>query len=196
MKRVSLSPLGLVAILALLPWAGPRMSAQARPTASGPGSYVSVGGEGTLFQADYGKRYLGGIAAYADVHPHWRYGGEVEARFLRFNTDESVTETTYLAGAHINVLPGRLRPYGKFLIGVGKINFPFNYATGSYLVYAPGGGVDYVLNERWTVRFVDAEYQIWPQFSFGALHPYGVSAGIAFRLNPEYTIPKHARGRN
>jgi hypothetical protein len=196
MKRLSLSPLVTVAILVLLLCTGQTMFAQARATASGPGSYVSVGGEGSIFQMDYGKRYDGGIAAYVDVHPHWRYGGEVEARFLRFNTDESVTESTYLAGAHINALPGRLRPYGKFLIGVGKMNFPFNYATGSYLVYAPGGGVDYELNERWTVRFVDAEYQVWPKFSYGALHPYGVSAGIAFRLNPEYTIPKHARGRN
>jgi hypothetical protein len=196
MKSLFPSAPATITILALLLCAGRTVSAQAKATASGPGSYVSVGGEGSIFQADYDKRYLGGIAAYVDVHPQWRYGAEVEARFLRFNTDESVTESTYLVGVHINALPGRLRPYGKFLIGVGKMNFPFNYATGNYLVYAPGGGLDYELNERWTVRFVDAEYQVWPQFTFGPLHPYGVSAGIAFRLNPEYTIPKHARGRN
>ena len=48
---------------------------------------------------------------------------------------------------------------------------------------APGGGLDYWMkNDRVSVRVVDFEYQIWPQFTFGTLHPYGVSAGISLHI--------------
>jgi hypothetical protein len=26
------------------------------------------------------------------------------------------------------------------------------------------------------------DYQVWPGFSFGSLHPYGISAGVSFQL--------------
>jgi hypothetical protein len=128
------------------------------------------------------------------VDPAWWFGGEAEVRFVRFGADENVTETTYLAGPRFTLSkrPGRIRPYAKFLIGVGHINLPFNYGEGNYLTYAPGGGMDYTLNDRWTVRVVDVEYQMWPQFNYGSLHPYGISAGIIFRINGVATIPNHA----
>jgi hypothetical protein len=180
--------------LGLLFTAGRALHAQALPTASGLGSLVAVGVEGSAFQMDYGKRYVEGFAGYAEIDPTWRYGGEVEVRFSRFGTDENVNETTYLVGPRVTLSrhQGKLRPYAKFLIGMGHINFPFNYATGNYLVYAPGGGLDYVINDRWTVRAADFEYQDWPKFTYGALHPYGVSVGIAFRLNPLETTSSKA----
>ena len=168
----------------------PQARAQAIPTASGPGSNVTVGGGISSFQSVYGNRYLGGGFLYADANPHWRVGLEGEARFLRCHTFEDVTETTYLGGARVLLLrPRRLQPYAKFLAGVGEITLPFNYAHGSFLTYAPGAGLDVALNNYVTVRVVDLEYQHWPQFTYGALSPYGVSAGISLRLNPIRWFP-------
>jgi opacity protein-like surface antigen len=159
------------------------MRAQALPAASGPGSYVSAGLGYSSYQADYGQRVLGGGMVFVDVHPTWRYGVEGEARLLNRNTTEDVTESTYLVGPHIYLLSGRLRPYAKLLVGLGKINLPFNYGQGTYFAYAPGAGVDYIVSDRISLRLIDAEYQEWPQFTFGNLHPYGVSAGVIIRLN-------------
>ena len=164
--------------------------AQAVPTATGPGSNVVVGGGVSGYQAVYGSRNIAGGFVYADANPHWRVGLEGEARFLRLHTFEDVTETTYLGGARVLVLrPRRLQPYAKFLAGMGRITLPFGYAHGSFLTYAPGAGLDVALNSYVTVRAVDFEYQHWPQFTYGPLSPYGVSAGISVRVNPMRVFP-------
>jgi opacity protein-like surface antigen len=189
-------PRGLRAALAVglaLCLVGHAGHAQNIPTAKGPGTYVAIGGELSAFQADYGQRVLGGGVVFADLNPTWRIGLEGEARYLRFHTSENVTETNYLAGPRVILKPGRLRPYVKFLIGAGKITLPFHYAQGTFLSYAPGAGADYLLTDRLSVRLIDVEYQVWPDFSsYGQLHPYGVSAGISFRLNPEEHLPASA----
>ena len=167
--------------------------AQDIPTAVGPGSYVSIGGEFSAFQADYGQRLIYGGALFAEINPTWRYGFEAEVRYLRLNSFEHVTETNYLVGPRVMLRPGPIRPYMKFLVGAGKITLPVGYAQGTFLAYAPGGGVDYIVNDRVTFRVIDFEYQLWPQFSsYGSLHPYGISMGISFRLNPVEHIPKSA----
>jgi hypothetical protein len=183
-----------VAILIALQVLCNHARAQNIPTAIGPGSYVAVGGEITAFQADYGQRVLGGGVLFVDVNPTWRIGFEGEARYLRFNNFEDVTESNYLVGPRVMLKPGPFRPYVKFLVGAGKITLPFHYAEGTFLAYAPGAGLDYLVNDRVTVRVIDVEYQFWPDFaSYGELRPYGVSAGISFRLNPVEHIPKNAR---
>jgi hypothetical protein len=183
-----------VAILIALQVLCNHARAQNIPTAIGPGSYVAVGGEISAFQVDYGQRVLGGGVLFADVNPTWRIGFEGEARYLRFNSFENVTESNYLVGPRVMLKPGPWRPYVKFLVGAGKITLPFHYAEGTFLTYAPGAGMDYLVNDRVTVRVIDVEYQFWPDFSsYGELRPYGVSAGISFRLNPVEHIPKNAR---
>lgn len=170
------------------------LSAQAMPTATGSGAYIAVGGEGSIFQADYGQRDLAGFVAYADIHPVLRYGIEAEARFLHYHTSEDVTEANYFIGPRVSFRPGsNLRPYAKFLVGAGKIVLPYHYAQGSFLAFAPGGGVDYQLTDRITLRAVDLEYQIWPDFTYGSLRPYGISTGFSFRLNSVPQYPKLAR---
>lgn len=159
--------------------------AQAIATATGPGSYVTVGAGLSGFNTSYGNNRIGGGFAYLDANPSWRFGLEGEARFLRWHADEQVKQTTYLGGLRVQLWPrpSRWSPYAKFLAGAGEITLPFGYAHGGFLAYAPGAGVDYTLNDRLTLRAVDVEYQHWPQFSYGPLHPYGVSAGISVRLN-------------
>ena len=170
--------------------------AQAVATASGPGSFVAVGGGVSAFQAVYGTQNIAGGFLYADVNPHWRVGFEGEARFLRYHTFEDVTETNYLGGVRVMLLPPhRFQPYTKFLAGMGKITLPFGYAHGSFLTYAPGAGLDVALNNYVAVRVIDFEYQHWPQFTYGPLSPYGISAGISVRLNPIHLYPGSLRMR-
>lgn len=180
-----------IAAILCLGMCHPSAEAQALPTASGPGSYVSVGFALSAYQADYGQRLLGGTSFFVDVQPTWRYGIEAEARYLRIHTNENVTQTSYLAGPHVYVCHcGRWRPYGKFLLGEGQLAFPFGYAHGSYLAYAPGAGVDVRISSYLSVRAIDVEYQSWPNFTYGNLHPYGISAGLNLRLTPIHNFPK------
>lgn len=174
-----------------------RSSAQALATATGPGSAVILGGGVSAFQTDYGHNHIGGGFVFADVNPHWRLGFEGEARFLRWHADEQVTESSYLGGIRFLLLPQprRLQPYAKFLAGAGEIRLPYGYAHGGFLTYAPGAGVDLAVNERVSLRLVDLEYQRWPDFSYGALSPYGLSAGLSFRLNGVSRFPKGNRLR-
>ena len=181
----------LVVLLLLLGGASPAANAQAQATAAGPGSNILAGGGVSAFETDYGQRKIGGYFAYVDVHPTWRYGLEGEARYLRFHTDENVTQTDYLGGVHVYLRPQAFRPYAKFLIGIGRMNFPFNYATGNYLALAPGAGIDYEVSDRLTIRAIDFEYQEWPQFTYGNLHPYGISAGLSYRINKLRRYPRH-----
>lgn len=172
--------------------------AQALPTAKGPGSNVDVGGGISVFQQDYGQRYIGGTTIYADVSPHWRYGAELEARFLNQNASQQVTMRTYLGGFRMLLRPhvSTLQPYAKFLVGTGHISLPFGYGQGNFLTYAPGGGVDVALGDFVKWRAVDFEYQKWPDFPYGGLRPYGITTGIIFRLNPLRRYPEGSPGRN
>lgn len=170
--------------------------AQAVPTATGPGSYISIGLAASGFQQDYGRRYIGGETLYVDANLFRRIGVEFEARRLNFHTSEDVKENTYLAGIKYSIRPRNLRPYVKLMAGRGTLDFPFHYAVGSYFVVAPAAGLDWHLtNSRWAVRVVDFQYQIWPKFSYGQLHPYGISAGVSFDLFQPESFPhgKHFR---
>jgi len=186
----------LLCLLALIAAVPGTLSAQAMPTASGPGGYISVGAGASLYHFEYGERDLGGIMAWTDVNPTWRYGLEGEVRSLRYHTDEGVKETTYLAGPRIAIFPGPLRPYVKLLAGAGHYDLPFGFAQGTFFTYAPGAGLDYMLTDHIAIRVVDFEYQVSRKFQASTLQPetnlinYGISAGISIRLNPLIKFPK------
>jgi opacity protein-like surface antigen len=194
MKRLCFSLLFLLSSALAPAGAG----AQAIATATGPGSYVAVGGGISGFQTDYGQSHIAGGLIFLDAQPHWRVGLESEARYLRWHAQQEVTESNYLGGVRVILWrrPSRWAPYAKFLAGAGKVSLPFGYAHGGFLTYAPGAGLDVALSDRLSVRAVDVEYQSWPQFTYGELHPYGVSAGISLRLNGISRYPKGARARH
>lgn len=171
--------------------------AQAIATASGPGSNITIGGGISAFNTAYGQNKIAGAFVFVDTNPHWRIGFEGEGRFLRWHAQEQVVEADYLGGLRVALLPrpARISPYAKFLAGAGEITLPFRYAHGGFLTYAPGAGVDVAINERISVRAIDFEYQHWPQFTYGALSPYGVSAGVSVRLNSLSRYPKGPRFR-
>lgn len=160
-----------------------RAAAQAVPTATGPGGRLSLGVAASGFQADFGKRHIGGAAVYVDANLTMHLGIEAEARRLQYHEEAGIRQTTYLAGPRLTLRPHAFSPYAKLLVGIGQFHFPYGYADGRYFVVAPGAGIDYRLRGGGIkLRLIDFEYQDWPQFTFGQLHPYGLSAGISLRL--------------
>jgi hypothetical protein len=196
MKQAGLCKRYLQVLMALAGMVASRAGAQALPTASGPGTFVAVGGGASAFQADYGQRILGGAVLWADVNPTWRYGLEGEARYLHYHTDEDVTEKSYLGGIRVTIRDERFRPYVKFLAGAGGISLPFHYATGTFLTYAPGAGADFIVSDRIIWRIADFEYQAWPTFPYGELKPYGVSMGLIIRINGVDRLPRRSTLRH
>ncbi len=158
--------------------------AQALPAGIGPGGWaVKVGGGYSSYQADYSKRTLGGYVIYGDIERTQKLALEVESRVLRHNQEAGTHETTFLVGPKYARPTRWVTPYGKVLLGEGWFHFPYNYAEGTYFVLAPGAGVDVPIgHSRFTVRAIDFEYQSWPNFTYGGLNPYGISAGVSFRV--------------
>ena len=184
------------AIIVLFALCAPSARAQAVPTATGPGSTIVIGGGPTLFYSPYGQRHLGGAFAFADLQPHWRFGVELEARDLKLHSSEQVSEENYLAGPRLLLRSGHWQPYAKFLAGDGHIEMPFHYASGDFLALVPGGGLDLELNDYINVRVIDVEYQLWREFPFGDMRPYGVSTGVSVRLTRIVRFPKGPRVRS
>ena len=171
-------------LLTILLGASPSIgTAQATATASASGVSLSAGGGYSYYQADYGKRTLGGYTIFADYDRTPRWGLEFEARALRFNQEFGTHQTTLLIGPRYTYRKSKFNAYAKLLVGEGMFHFPYNYAEGSYFVLAPGAGIDIPLGtSRFTLRAADFEYQSWPNFSFGGLNPFGYSGGISVRI--------------
>jgi hypothetical protein len=166
-----------------------RLEAQAAPAVRG-GAGLWSGAEYSNFSPDFGpSQRLSGIGGYLDLNWNSRYAAEAEVRFLRFNGFSSQYQDNYLIGPKITILPkGKLRPYAKVLVGLGKFNFPYQLGYGTYFALALGAGVDYRLSPRISIR-AEYEYQFWPNSPgiagepSNSLRPNGLSAGFAYRLH-------------
>jgi hypothetical protein len=181
--RVTLMNRTLSTTLLLLALLDHRLShAQALPTATAPGAYVSVGGGVSIFDSGYGKQRVGGTSLYVDINPVRAIGIEAEGRWMQENSGPKITESTYLVGPRIQLRRGPFTPYFKTLVGLAHFTYPYKDARGEYFVIAPGAGIDLMLGQNFKIRLLDIEYQEWPQFTFGAISPYGVSCGISFRV--------------
>lgn len=152
---------------------------------------LSVGGMGSLFQPDYAgtgvtaqaPNRLYGFGSYVDLRVrHW-VQFEAEGRWLRFNQYENIYEDNYLIGPKVPIHETRrYRPYAKALFGYGKMNFQYNYAYGHFADIALGGGVDIPLTPKISLRAINFEYQLWPNWLNGTLKPYGGDVGISYRI--------------
>lgn len=158
------------------------ISAQALPTATAPGAYISVGGTYSLSDSGYGQRALNGAGLFVDINPRRQVGIEAEGRWLQHDRQAHTAESTYLVGLRTQIRRGAFSPYLKTLVGLGYFNFPYNSANGRYFVIAPGAGIDFRVKDNLTIRLVDVEYQQWPQFTFGTIDPYSVSFGFSYRI--------------
>jgi hypothetical protein len=168
-----------------------RAHAQVEPTATRRQSTLSVGAIGSVFQPDYAgngvaesaPNALWGWGGYVDYKVNRWIGVEAEGRWLRFNQFENIYEDNYLIGPRVPIKRyGKFTPYGKALFGWGKMNFQYNFAYGRFADIALGGGVDYDLSRKISVRVVDFEYQLWPNWVNGTLKPYGGSVGVAYKI--------------
>jgi hypothetical protein len=74
--------------------------------------------------------------------------------------------------------------YGKALIGLGNMTFPFSPGSwGHFTDVAFGGSADFRISRKLTFRAVDFEYQYWPVWLPNqSLESYGVSVGATYRI--------------
>jgi hypothetical protein len=179
--RREFSLLSTILMVMAMAWV-PRAYGQIAESANLSRPSLWAGGGASGFYLQYGERKMLGVTGFVDADSAHRIGLEGEGRWLEFRQTANVHAESYLIGPRYHISLGRFQPYVKGLVGVGDFNFPYNYAHGSYLVVAAGGGVDYRLSRRWSARLADVEYQDWPEFTFGAMTSVGVTSGIRFRV--------------
>lgn len=159
--------------------------AQVVPAATANSSTLTAGGLGSAFQPDYAgegiaqtsPNRLYGAGAYVDARLNRWVGAEFEGRWLHYNTYLGINQNSYLVGPRVPIGTFHgLTPYGKFLVGMGNGSF----LTGNTFVMAYGGGVDYRLSRRFTLRAFDFEYQQWRLTP--TLWPYGGSVGLSYKI--------------
>jgi opacity protein-like surface antigen len=161
-------------------------SAQVAPTAVQRGFSLNVGGEASAFQPDYAgngiaqtsPNRLYGYGAYFDARFTRWIQLEGEGHWLQYNEFQNIGENTYLIGPKVPLIEfHRWSPYGKFLFGWGSGG---GWLTGKATTYAYGGGVEWQLTRRITIRPFDFEFESWR--TTPPLKPYGASAGISYRV--------------
>jgi hypothetical protein len=175
----------LAASLALLVAASPLRAQVEAPVEAGR-LHVSAGGAFSYASVQYGNTRIQGLSGFVDIDTSRSIGVEAVVYGMDLNKSQDVHVVTGLAGPRYHRTIGRsghrIELYGKALAGIGAVDFPYGTAYGRYIVLAPGGGVDYQLTRRVGLRVADAEYQFWPQFTFGAMTSYCISSGIRLRI--------------
>jgi hypothetical protein len=170
------------------------MHAQVVPSAYRGQLSLTAGAMGSVFQPDYAggglpqssPQRLYGFGTFVDVKFTRWIQIEGEARWMRENSYLDITEDNYLIGPRVPIHQFRrlgFTPYGKALVGLGKMTFEYNQAYGRFTDVAVGGGADLKLGKHLIVRPFDFEYQFWPNWiNNDTLKPYGASAGIAWKI--------------
>ena len=160
-------------------------SVRAQVAAAAFKSPISLTAGGTLsaFEPDYIPNKLAGVGAYVDLNLFHGIGIEAEGRWQRIHETYGISQDNYLIGPRVKVLHfWRAQPYVKALGGFSNMNFEDNIAHGRFTTVAFGGGLDIKVTRHWSVRAIDAEYQIWPKFLGSSLSPYGASVGVGYRI--------------
>ncbi|HKF49095.1 MAG TPA: outer membrane beta-barrel protein [Terracidiphilus sp.] len=170
------------AVLFLAVFAIPAASGQAAEAGDRGGTRLTVGGGASGMKVEYGNRFLVDATGWVDADTIRRIGLEGEVKWIHFfQQSDHVNLATYQGGVRYHFNYGKAQPYVKGLVGMGQFNFPFNYASGNYLVASGGGGVDAIFTRRWSVR-TEFEYQYWPEFTYGAMSVYGFTMGVRYRI--------------
>jgi hypothetical protein len=172
-----------VIIVAVFLGIAPAAYGQVVPSARESGLSLSVGDSVSGFYLQYGARKMAGISTFVDLDTMRHWGLEAEGRFLVFNRTANVQDATILAGPRYYFNLGtKFQPYAKGLVGPGFFTFENAASTGTYLVVAAGGGVEYHITRRFHIRLADFEYQDWPNFPTGSMSAFGISTGIRYTL--------------
>src|ERR1700760_3504290 len=176
---------------------GAALSAHGQVTYSGEEGKqpFTIGAGAANFSDDWGiqtQRQVG-ATLWVDWRPPFvpsvlhGLGVEFEGRTVQFDTP------SYLPGHRMDTALGgpmyqfrrhsRFRPYGKYLIGIGSIDFPLpgsNYNHDTRVVFEPGVGTDVRFWKRFSVRG-EYDYQFWHElFGPNDLNPNGFSIGAVY----------------
>jgi opacity protein-like surface antigen len=140
-----------------------------------------------------------GITVWAD----WRLpflppalkglGLEAEGRDINWATPSGIPghrmDTALIGPMYEWRRKGKIRPFGKYLLGIGSIDFPNGtyYSHDTRTVFELGGGVDVRFWNRFSARG-QYDYQWWHQiFGPNDLTPNGFTVGVVYdfgaRLN-------------
>ena len=199
--RMKLTPRLISAILfvvAVLP-----VYSQVSPAANRGGVPIVVGVGMSDFSLDWGpSRRMEGISAWVDFFPNrlprviQGLGIEAEGHAIDFGRPSALSkmrqDTGEVGAIYAWNRYRNFRPYGKFLFGIGSIDFPPpaafpTYSHDTFLVSSPGGGAEYRVWQHVWVRG-DYEYQFW-HHAFGPtdLNPNGFTIGASYDFRPVRT---------
>ena len=192
MRKIQI-PIPFLVFCCMIFSAGFRASAQVTPTAYRGQMTLTGGVMGSAFQPDYAgggvtgasPQWLWGFGVYGDLKMTRWIGVEGEMRWLRMNPYINIRQDNYLIGPRVPIREFKrygATPYAKAVMGLGRMNFEFDQAYGHFFDIALGGGVDLKVSKRLSVRAVDFEYQLWPNWINGTLKPYGFSAGLGYKI--------------
>jgi hypothetical protein len=151
---------------------------------------IYAGGTFTYAVPDYTpQNAMGyGIFAIADITPHW--GAELDFNSISILQHSPAKEWTFEYGARYHRDYGRYSPFLKVSAGRGTFDFsPAFYqlgATESYNLIAFGGGSDYAITNRISIR-ADAEYQDW--FTGGVTGPPNIGGPGTDKYLPNGLTP-------
>lgn len=154
----------------------------------------TIGAGASNLNVDWGHNRMYGITVWGQWRPAvlprslYGLGIDVEARDISFDRSNHIPSNFRLdtiSGGPIYTWHHfrNFQPYGKFLLGMGSIDFRSgvpNYSHDTRDIYAPGFGFQYRLIDHLWAR-ADYEYQRWPNlFGGGTLDPQGFTAGVSY----------------
>jgi len=179
----------VLTVLALI--AGMTACCQVAPHASRKSLPLAIGVGYSNYRTGLSGR-LSGPVLWADWNFYGRpsalhgFGIEVEARDLNYDRTGSIPNLR-MDSATAGLIYrwrrfARFSPYGKFLVGIGSIDFVSGnptYKHDTRTVYSPGAGFEYsVFPQVWFVA--NYEYQVWPDLFLKSPNPQGFTIGAAF----------------
>jgi len=103
---------------------------------------------------------------------------------------QNLALTTFLAGPRVTLPGRRLSPFGEFLAGgahAGDSYFPNSSAgasSASSFAYSAGGGLDFNLNSRYSVRLFDVSFlhTSFPNGANGTQRQLQINAGVVMHF--------------
>ena len=166
--------------------------AQVAPSATGSHTSLSAGGLFTVTQPDFdpnlttitndgvvtSSNHLYGIGGFVDYRMSRWVQLEAEGRWERWNQTQGYTinENQYAIGIRDPIHTfGHITPYAKVMAGLGTANF----LTGRAALFSYGGGMDYRLTKRISLR-ADFEQQSWRVTP--TMKPYTGAIGFSYRI--------------
>jgi opacity protein-like surface antigen len=166
--------------------------AQANPSAYVQQHTLSIGGEYSLWNSDFFGNNLSlnrsAFTIYGDYlvyNSAWPVSLEVNYSRIMDHDQDNRQMSSFLFGPQVSHHYGRFEPFAKVLGGFGHLNANdvLTYQQdGDHFAIGLGGGMDYRLTNRITLRPVDFTYERW-NFTPHALSPYMVGFGLSYRIH-------------